>query len=160
MSAADKAVEVADKAVTGVGKAAEAIANVDYSPVMEKVGGFIGQMIDAATPVAKQAYEIGLMTLQVDAAATLIPAFICMVLICVLGYVVYRVVKWDMKFSKLGDKGFPSFIAIVVYGTAFLTLFIGKASNLFSVWIWVKLFKPELWLAHVAIEKILTGVTK
>lgn len=104
-------------------------------------------LIDAATPVAKQAYEIGLMTLQVDALASLVPALLVFIASVVLFVYLIKAVLADYY---LPFEGGPHFFGICVSViSAGITLV-----WLFDIWLWVKLFKPELWLVHQAIEKL------
>lgn len=110
----------------------------------------IQKFIEAATPVAIKAYEIGLMTLQVDAASQLIPALlVCPFMI----WLTYRIYKWDILEKKTAHE--ISGIFTCFGGASCVGLFIWQATVLLNIWLWVKLFKPELWLVHAAIEKVM-----
>lgn len=115
------------------------------------------QFIDTVTPAAKQAYEVGLLTLQIDAVGQLVAALIAWFVVAMVFYVVYRIYKWDFdpKNDVDPDQGYTTFLAgcggLLISGVSLLSW----GTNLFSVWVWVKLLRPELWLAHQALEKIL-----
>lgn len=101
------------------------------------------QLVAAATPIAVKAYEIGLLTLQIDAVSVIFPCFLLLFLAC---YIMYKVVQ-SAKADGIEDSGVFFGIVAVALGAAALC-------NLLNVWLWVKLFRPELWLAHVAIDKL------
>jgi hypothetical protein len=124
---------------------------------MDMVLQYTKQFIDAAMPVAKQAYEIGLLTLRIDAIGIFVNATLSALCICLLIFFVYKVYKWDMQVHKPDDmnKGMFTLFGGAVSFILSLVLFFASAHNLFNVWLWTKLFAPELWLAHQAIEKIL-----
>lgn len=129
--------------------------------LLDKVVTYTKQFYEAALPVAKKAYEIGLLTLQIDAIASLTYAALAMVGCGLLTYLWYRLFKYDVSLkSNAMNKGLATGVGFLcwVFGGGFL--FLKWACDLFSVWLWVKLFHPDLWLAHMAIEaaaKKLTG---
>jgi hypothetical protein len=121
--------------------------------VVELAVGYTKQIVEALTPLAKQAYEIGLVTLQVDAAASLFYGFLgCLPAFLTIGACIWvsktRHVpdgeRIEAALCTAGAGSVVSFLAILMVGYQFL-----------SVWLWVKLFSPELWLAHQAVEKLL-----
>jgi hypothetical protein len=132
----------------------EAIEQAKESALKEGVDlmvNYTKQFVEALTPVAKQAYEIGLKTLQIDAASTLIYAFLSMLLIAFIAYWMVRLIKWAQKEDQFDTMMFGTTFGSV----ACLLIFIFSGSRLLSVWLWTKLFAPELWLAHQAVEKLL-----
>lgn len=129
--------------------------------VIEKGGldlviDYTKKFIDAATPVAKQAYEIGLMTLQIDALATLIPCFLVFVAWIIGTYYWQKSLRTSLKREE--ESSYPDLGSVwFAYGMPYFVTTVAALmaiANVFSVWLWVKLFKPELWLAHEAIEKL------
>ena len=121
---------------------------MDYNLILQKVSEFTDKFITAAMPVAKKAYEIGLLTLQIDALSVLVPALIVLL---ASGYVWYKVVKF-LKNSNAWDS-YPQIV--IPMGMVGWIPPAWSAITLLNIWIWVKLFKPELWLAHQAIETVL-----
>jgi hypothetical protein len=134
---------------------------------LDKAVAYTKQFIDAALPVAKQAYEIGLITLRIDAAQSAVVGLIMLVL-AVLGV---RKIRADHKAAKAiaalpenkdntwrkdASNHLPADGFLHVLGALFscaagaIALF-----TLLNVWLWVKLFAPELWLARQAIAKII-----
>lgn len=117
----------------------------------------IQKLIAVATPIAKQAYEISLLTLQIDAGSTLFRAVTTVIIGCFLLYIAYRIAKWDLlnnEDEKVGPQGMATTFLGGPIGIGGLILICVNAAMLLEVWLWVKLFKPELWLVHMAIEKI------
>lgn len=117
----------------------------------------IQKLIAVATPVAKQAYEISLLTLQIDAGAALFKAL----LFVLFGFFTlcfsYRAIQWDLLKNEKEEVVPQGMVAVFLGGSAGI---VGIAcicvniSTLLSIWLWVKLFRPELWLVHMAIEKL------
>ena len=160
--------------------------------VVELAVGYTKQIVEALTPIAKQAYEIGLVTIQVDAAAEIITAFLIFAL---TGFVSYKFFKSERKADtekqqwcftqaqaeeRRRGEGKPP--QNPEYSTIYLTnpkdwrwrcpmdganefkvgiaiacavVCIASLVILCKVWLWVKLFSPDLWLAHQAVEKLL-----
>jgi hypothetical protein len=115
------------------------------------------QFIDAAMPVAKQAYEVGLLTLRIDAVAILVQASVATVAIILISVAMCKIHKWDMS-ANVGDatvKWLPTLFAALIGVGVNVILYLSWARDLHSVWVWTKLLAPELWLAHEAIEKVM-----
>ncbi len=124
-----------------------------FTALMQKI-------IIAATPVAKKAWEISMLTLQIDALAAIIPMVGGLVLSVVLyktlwkridKYIAgaYEVTKYG-PFDKGDWKRWGMALSCVLVAVGVSLLY-----GLMNVWLWVKLFQPELWLAHMAIEKLI-----
>jgi hypothetical protein len=134
---------------------------------LDKAVTYTKQFIDAAMPVAKQAYEIGLITLRIDAAQ----AIVFCLLLTVFATLGIKRVRADYTAAKARaalpenksdvwkrdasdhmplDGFLHSIVSIICLVTGICAAF-----NLLSVWLWVKLFAPELWLARQAIAKII-----
>jgi hypothetical protein len=135
--------------------------------VVELAVGYTKQMVEALTPIAKQAYEIGLVTLQIDAAQVLCYSVLILGLSAATLWKIRAI--WMQAQAKaalpnnkgdwytrhptdhmVGD-GVPHFM---IGGFAILASSMAII-KLVSIWAWVKLFSPELWLAHQAVEKLL-----
>jgi hypothetical protein len=126
--------------------------------VVEIAIGYTKQMVDALTPLAKQAYEIGLLTLQIDAVQSILFGLLFLVLAIVLGGIAYAGYKQASKGEKYKGEYLalePGSNRMIFGGMVAIACSIPACYTLFSVWLWVKLFSPELWLAHQAVEKIL-----
>lgn len=124
------------------------------------------QFIDAAMPVAQQAYEIGLLTLRIDAAQSIVWALLFLGVALFAGWKIKsdfgaartkanlpenRETVWKRDTTDhLPADGFFHFIAGVFAAIAGVVGAIG----IVNVWVWVKLFAPQIWLAHQAIEKL------
>lgn len=110
----------------------------DIDKTVELINGFV----EAATPVVQQAYEVGLLTLRIDAASQLIPATIFIIFCVMCGNKTYK------RLVDLDDS--IAFFSLPVIALAIVF----SALTVFDFWLWVKLFAPDLWLAHQAIEMI------
>ncbi|HJV52809.1 MAG TPA: hypothetical protein VJ652_15180 [Noviherbaspirillum sp.] len=159
---------------------------------IDKVVDYTKQFIEAATPIAKQAYEIGLLTVRIDAAASLIPSII---LTIVCSIIAVRLLSNALKKKSESDswcnekarderdrknagappqnsvykqihliepRDWKEFCPIVlspewhyVAGGICSGVVLLCIPFIMDVWLWVKLFAPDLWLAHQAIEKLL-----
>lgn len=144
---------------------------------LDKVVAYTKKFIDAALPIVKQAYETGLLTLRIDAAQSIVFGLALLVM-AVLGmkkiradYAVAKVIASvakipESRYSYIGNEkrldmsrpsyhmageGIPYFIGgIFSCVAAAFALYM-----LLNVWLWVKLFAPELWLAGQAVKKII-----
>lgn len=133
---------------------------------LDKAVAYTKQFIEAITPIAKKAYETGLVTLQIDAAQTLFINLLFLVAsILVIRKVLqdYAVAKGKAELPEYRDSynrcdaghhlpgdGFLHFLGALVSSLIALI----SALSLIDVWVWVKLFSPQLWLMHQAVEKI------
>lgn len=118
--------------------------------VLDVAVNYTKQIVDALTPIAKQGYEVGLTTLRIDAVSDLVVAFLLILIFCVGAVSLF---KW-VEPRRGSDEGEGAFVVTLFLGASFIA-WAFSIWHLFSVWIWVKLFHPDLWLAHMAIEKIL-----
>lgn len=62
---------------------------MDTNQILTQAQAYLSKFIDAAVPVAKQAYEIGLLTIQIDALQTILGA----ILIAVASFVLLRFLR-------------------------------------------------------------------
>lgn len=134
---------------------------------LDKAVEYTKQFIEAAMPVAKKAYEIGLMTLRIDAVQSLVFAVALLTFAILVGRKIRR--DWveakriakspdergrgynvDKPSSHLPADGFFHLIGTLAAASSFAISMI----DILNIWLWVKLFAPELWLAHRAIEKL------
>lgn len=111
------------------------------------------KVIAAATPIAVKAWEISLLTLQIDALATIVPLTVGAIVMAVVTHKTYTwmvsmMPKWDREYCHPMSFFGPAFVIGLASVVAVLVF------QLVNVWLWVKLFMPELWLAHMAIEKL------
>jgi heme/copper-type cytochrome/quinol oxidase subunit 2 len=124
---------------------------MDYSTILGQATAYVQKFIDAAIPVAKQAYEIGLMTLQIDALSVLIPAFmLVLVLTWAFSY-------WYRKIRPNIESCMDIELNWVLVGSAYMIGMVWPVVQIFNMWLWIKLFKPELWLAKQAISAVLNA---
>lgn len=143
---------------------------MDYNAILEKAAAYTQKFVDAAIPVAKQAYEIGLMTLQIDAAGD----FVIAIVLCIISYTLFRLLfahkarcqaAADLANEKRGYvyRSWDDFSGFDNFGLGLcvmLSLIPAVVSLIvwLNIWLYVKLFKPELWLAKQAIDAVINAV--
>jgi hypothetical protein len=127
-------------------------------------------LIDAATPIAKQAYEIGLTVIRIDALSTLLFSIVLGAsaawgLIKIIG-IFREAMRLAKEYNDGPDRAYRSrrraddYLTGLGVGEGFvglvmLIVVIGASTQLLNIWLWVKLFSPELWLARQAVSKVL-----
>lgn len=137
------------------------------NPEIDQMIQYTKQFIEAAAPVAKQAYEIGLVTLRIDAAQTIVFALLALA----VSALVIKKILGDYKeakrvaalpenqrsmLTKGADDHLPAGGVFHFIGGVLAALSGGGAViALANVWVWVELFAPQLWLAHMAVQKII-----
>lgn len=145
---------------------------MDYSEILSKTGEYLTKFVDAAIPVAKQAYEIGLLTIRIDAAQTLIPPILVLIISilvfrkCLKVYKDAKAVAIEKRImSRWGDSydwakaGHISMEGGAVAIPWFFSC-VGVVVSVIimcNIWLWIQLFKPELWLAKQAINAVLSA---
>lgn len=132
------------------------------TPEIDQIVEYTKKFIEAATPIARQAYELGLLTLRIDAISTLVPTLVVLVAV----FFVFRKIAADWRVaSAKRDESSKSYLNVTYFlpGSGFPHIIGGFAAAvcgvisaivLLDVWLYVKLFAPELWLAHMAVQKI------
>jgi hypothetical protein len=144
-------------------KVVEKVAEAGTKEVMDAAVGYAKEFVEALTPIAQKAYETGLLTLQIDAAQGIVSAIAALV----IGALGLRKIIADYRDAKRASKlpeNRGSWVTYYLPLDGMPHIFIGMACsfglvigacNLLSIWLWVKLFSPDLWLAHQAVEKLL-----
>jgi hypothetical protein len=138
---------------------------------MDAIIAYTKQFIDASSPALKHAYDVGLTTLQIDAAQSVLVIFV--------GFVLFGLCFWYSVSTFLSAR--KALTAKVAAGSnrnvlkdeevwdsmptggvmqSLILLFgflCGAAAFVFvlDIWMWVKLFNPQLWLVHHAIDVLL-----
>lgn len=139
--------------------------------IIDKVVEYTKQFIEAAAPVAKQAYEVGLLTLRLDALASLVPAIIVLILMGFAWKRIFAAFAAAKDYTERANRHEPGYSKVwstmrdglhdhlgwywwpVSFFCSVATLL--ATIQILSLWAWVKLFAPELWLAHQAIDKLI-----
>jgi len=145
---------------------------MDTGEILSQVAAYTQKFVDAAIPVAKQAYEIGLLTLRIDALQTIIPSLLVMIFSIVIFCKCKKTYKNAMaiaKEKKIMSRWEDSYDwakagCIPLDGGAVGIPWIFSLAGivvplilLCNIWLWVQLFKPELWLAKQAITAVLNA---
>lgn len=114
----------------------------------------LSKFITAATPAVQKAYEVSLLVLQLDALGQIIGFMVGGILATYLVWMTGKRLAAATAAARglYGEDG-PA----VGWGCGFLAALAGLSVciiNLLNIWLWVKLFRPELWLVHMAIDKL------
>lgn len=140
--------------------------------VMNAVTTQVSKIVEVMTPIAKQAYETGLLVIRIDGLATLVPALIVftisvlMLRNCYNTYKKYRglAISYNVENPNRYPKDFTDFapgqgIPTILVFILSVAGFTATSIVMLNVWLWIKVFVPQLWLAHEAILKILEKAT-
>lgn len=158
-----------------------AVAQKASPDLMVKVGEYVNKVYEAALPIAKKAWEIGLLTLQVDAAGVFLFSFSMIGISLFIHFRLSRFIeecqakadkyngdvqefiknagtryyidlkpKTWLEFQHVFDSAGVLLTRIVIWIPAVFGVW-----PMLNIWNWAKLFVPELWLAHAAIEKLM-----
>lgn len=121
-----------------------------------------------ATQYGPQAWNTVLWVYKIDALTTLIPCFVIFTL-SLIGLGVCRLI-WNLGVSKLAvyNEGkdryrkddmsdmSQSYISFVGAGACMIALLV--CTTLFlNIWTWIEFFRPDLYIAHEALNKVLSG---
>jgi hypothetical protein len=87
---------------------------------IDTVVGYTKQFVDALTPIAKKAYDVGLVTLQIDAAASFVYAALSAISIALIVYFTIRLWKTSMKDDTLAEAA----IGATVFGESLASYFL------------------------------------
>ncbi|KAF3997521.1 hypothetical protein [Glaciimonas immobilis] len=137
----------------------------EFKENIDVVVAYTKQFIDAAAPIAKQGYEIGLMTIRIDALRVLIPSLVVLVFVLLA----FRKIRIDYSAAKIlanlpdqrshmrhpSDHMAGDGIPYLIVGFVSIVIAFPAVTAILNIWIWAKLFAPQLWLAHQAIEKLI-----
>jgi len=140
----------------------------NITTVMNAVTAQVGKMVEVMTPIAKQAYETGLLVIRIDGLATLVPAVLTLLFSTYLirkfyvSYKQYRDMatahnaespsRWEKDFTHYA----PVSGMFIIFGGALSAIAAGiSIITLLNVWLWVQVFIPQLWLAHEAMLTLL-----
>lgn len=114
--------------------------------IEEKVVEILAQLQGLAEPAA----ELAISAARVDAASGLAYGFCWALLLVPVGLLLRRLWKIKMNYENEVPLGIGRGACCV----AALILSIAAMENLFSVWNWVGLIEPKLYLAHQIIERV------
>jgi hypothetical protein len=110
--------------------------------IEEKVVEYLEKLDKLATELAPQGYDMALQVVQINAVQSLVVGFIGLVIAIFCA----RVVWWALTSEDIGYSSAPAFAALLgVIGC--LGGMLAFTINVLSVWNWIGLFHPELYLA-------------
>lgn len=96
------------------------------------------------------AWDIALWLVRIDVGQYIAIGFLCML----LAYISYRYAQKFYKLSKENDYDYIN-LCILVWCFGVFPFSLATVINLFNVWNWVGLFYPELYLAKMALDKVI-----
>lgn len=121
---------------------------------IDKIAEYTNKVIESLTPIAQKAYETGLTVIRIDALQAII-SLILLLFICIpLSIYLFKKIRTER------DKSIFQQSDLVMCGGSIALVFsfvisVVSAIGLCNIWIWIKLFQPELWLAKTLLEKVL-----
>lgn len=114
----------------------------------------VAHIADAAQKLAEQYGQPSLHLLldvaRIEAASSLFCGLFLCLLTGLLWFGIYKICKLA---PKNNDEVAPALTALIGGSISLFTFSFGMI-NLFSVWAWIGLFRPEIWLAHKALEAV------
>lgn len=118
---------------------------------IDKVAEYIKQVADAASPALQQGYQLGLTAIQFDALRDIVFGAI---------FLTYAIFVFRRLRTWLSDHAKSSYaddlaLGVKAYGGGATGIIAALISvlTLLDVWVWVKLFHPEAYLARALIAK-------
>ena len=155
---------------------------MDTNQILTQAQEYLNKFVDAAVPIAKQAYEIGLLTIRIDALQTIlwavciaVPSFMLILFLRkskAKSFAQAKAVAKD-KFNyekesaqiEYATKNWTDYSVFGAFewGLSHVPALLGillSTIMLCNIWLWIKLFKPELWLAKQAIMAATEALTK
>lgn len=116
-----------------------------------------GKMAALAEKYGPDVVNAGLAVIRIDGAQSLVVGFVLLgvvVTICVLGYKHAKRghVKRAEKVIDMDTFGFGYIFPVTAGGVLAFFMALGCADRLFSIWNWVQVFYPELYIAKRIIE--------
>lgn len=132
----------------------------------KQIAGILGKLNDAldafsaaATEHGDLAVETALSVARVTAASTLVDGAVGIALFCIAAALFWKfAAPWVKQSWDMYDGGDKMMLGGVGYGMAALAFgVVGTilALNIFSVWAWVGLFEPKLYIAKQILDKVL-----
>ena len=110
------------------------------------VATILNELHTAAVTMASPVWKDALLSIQIDSAGSIVFGILC----GVIGFFFYRQTSREYKNTPDGS------IAglCILYGLVTAIFTIISFCNLVDVWNYVALVRPDIWLAHVAVNKI------
>lgn len=133
--------------------------NETQEDLMDLLREVTASVTDLVAELAQPTADLVIATVRVQGVSEIFPALV-LLLVVVFGIVPY-VIKTLVLLRDLGPKDEPGPDLIFRVPVSFVASFVGLAitgsqSRVFlDVWNWVAIFYPEVYLAHLAIERVL-----
>lgn len=106
-------------------------------------------LIDATKAAMPQVTKLVLDVSWANALATVVLGSILLVLGLISLTLSFKLWKKECNTDRNGQNDFPGYgISSVAFFIAAAFLFLGTAFNLFDVWAWIGLWRPDLYLIH------------
>jgi hypothetical protein len=108
----------------------------------EKFGDKLAQL---ATQYGPDVADVALLAARVDAASTLVTGAVCVISsACVAYFIAYRA---TVEVNEASDGSVPEIIPAIVGTFVAAGFAFAGIPRLTSVWAWVGIFEPKVWLA-------------
>lgn len=125
--------------------------------IMQQLDNTVQAAVGAGMKYAPDVINLGLTVVRIDCLEDVVDAMASL-----LGlYILYRFVKWCGKLAKDDRGGNPLPIFGLIFGCVGAICAAGNAFfSLINVWMYVGLFEPKLYIAHLLVEKALNAPHK
>lgn len=123
---------------------------------------YLSQIIDAAKAAVPLATNIALQTTSFTCIVSIVTGFVMLVVSSIFGFISYKVALIGVKIhSKWRDKrdysaydGFGHIIASMILAGSSVLCLLCSMLHLLSIWSWVGVWHPDIYLVHEAIVRI------
>ena len=119
---------------------------------LDMVESFAAKLEALAIEIGPEVGELALAAARVDALSYIFPQLlIVMGLLCIAPKIVRFVIQWEARAEGSG-KGNAYLISALTIVLFLVVSLIGKLWSFLSVWPWVGLYEPKLWIAYKILE--------
>lgn len=115
----------------------------------------MNSLIDATSKALPTVTKYAMEVVSLDCMMGLIHLFWTLPL-CIIGWC-YMIKLWKWCIKNLDDSGGATALIILIYTLGILALTIINLVTISNGWRWVCIFRPDLYLIHLAIQKVLEG---
>lgn len=115
---------------------------------MDMVESFAAKLETLAIELGPEVGDLALATARIDALSYIFPQLLLVAgFLFITPKIVRFVIQWEAK-AESPNKGLAYFLSGIGGAAFFVISIVGKAWSFLSVWPWVGLYEPKLWIAY------------